>query len=203
MKNVVYCILLLLLTACSSSNPEVRVRPTLSAVELTVRVGETAVITVNDAENVSAKVRDEAIAIIDVSSNKISISGVKKGDTLISVTADGYSLSCNVHVTAEEEQPSPEPEEDYTEILSDASVRFMSEKLTLRYSTPGTIVEQTSSTVSFRSLSTGDYILITQSDITINETTHRITDAEIAKVSDNVTWKKFVLENGDIVWCVL
>ena len=112
MKNVVYCILLLLLTACSSSNPEVRVRPTLSAVELTVRVGETAVITVNDAENVSAKVRDEAIAIIDVSSNKISISGVKKGDTLISVTADGYSLSCNVHVTAEEEPPSPEPEED-------------------------------------------------------------------------------------------
>ena len=90
-----------------------------------------------------------------------------------------------------------------TEILSDASVRFISEKLTLRYSTPGTIVEQTSSTVSFRSLSTGDYILITQSDITINETTHRITDAEIAKVSDNVTWKKFVLENGDIVWCVL
>ena len=73
MKNVVYCIFLLLLAACSSSNPEVRARPTLSAVELTVRVGETAVITVNDAENVSAKVRDEAIAIIDVSSNKISL----------------------------------------------------------------------------------------------------------------------------------
>lgn len=203
MKYVINCILLLLLAACSSSNPEVRVRPTLSAVEVTVRVGETAYITVNDAEQVSAEVRDEAIATIFVSGNKITVSGVKKGDTLISITADGHNLSCTVHVTAEEEPPTPEPEEDYTEILSDASVRFISEKLTLQYSTPGTIVEQTSSTISFRSLTTGGYVLITQSDITINEKTQRITKTEIAKVSDNVSWKKFELETGEIVWCIL
>ena len=203
MRYVINCILLLLLAACSSSNPEVRVRPTLSTVEVTVRVGETAYITVNDAEQVSAKVRDEAIATIYVSGNKIAVSGVKKGDTLISITADGYNLSCTVHVTAEQEPPMPQPEDDYTEILSDASVRFISEKLTLQYSTPGTIVEQTSSTVSFRSLTTGDYVLITQSDITINEKIHRITETEIAKVSDNVSWKKFELETGEIVWCIL
>lgn len=203
MRYVINCILLLLLAACSSSNPEVRVRPTLSTVEVTVRVGETAYITVNDAENVSAEVRDEAIAIIYVSGNKITVSGVKKGDTLILITADGYNLSCTVHVTAEQEPPMPQPEEDYMEILSDASVRFISEKLTLQYSTPGTIVEQTSSTVSFRSLTTGDYVLITQSEITINEKTHRITKTEIAKVSDNVSWKKFELETGEIVWCIL
>lgn len=203
MKYVINCILLLLLAACSSSNPEVRVRPTLSAVEVTVRVGETAYITVNDAEQVSAKVRDEAIATIYVSGNKIAVSGVKKGDTLISITADGHNLSCTVHVTADVEPPTPQPEEDYTEILSDASVRFISEKLTLHYSTPGTIVEQTSSTISFRSLTTGGYVLITQSDITINEKTQRITKTEIAKVSDNVSWKKFELETGEIVWCIL
>ena len=204
MKYVINCILLLLLAACSSSNPEVRVRPTLSAVEVTVRVGETAYITVNAAEQVSAKVRDESIATIYVSGNKIAVSGVKKGETVISITADGYNnLSCTVYVTAEEEPPTPEPEEDYTEILSDASVRFISEKLTLQYSTPGTIVEKTSSTVSFRSLTTGDYVLITQSDITINEKIHRITETEIAKVSDNVSWKKFELETGEIVWCIL
>ena len=181
-----------------------RVRPTLSAVEVTVRVGETAYITVNAAEQVSAKVRDESIATIYVSGNKIAVSGVKKGETGISITADGYNnLSCTVYVTAEEEPPTPEPEEDYTEILSDASVRFISEKLTLQYSTPGTIVEQTSSTVSFRSLTTGDYVLITQSDITINEKIHRITETEIAKISDNVSWKKFELETGEIIWCIL
>lgn len=192
---------LILLTACSGSEKE-KVQPSISRQSIEMLVGETATILVSGAENIRASVTDKTVISIEQEGFEINILALTAGEASVNVMADRTPLSCKVTVVNPNE-PTPDPDPIQTEILSDASTRFVSRFLTLRYSIPGTIVEVSGETTTFRSLSTGDYAKISPITAVINGESHRVVKTEILKQESVTTWTKVILDNDDIVWLVV
>ena len=213
MRNAVTCALCVVLCAfaisCSSSHEEIRQRPSLSKYEIDVKVGESETLQVNDAVDITAKISDTSVASLSLSGNCVVVTGLKVGNTELKVTADGNILSCKIRVSSiitPGEEPIPDPEQDSEReaILADASVRFISPSLTMNYFKPGTIVEYTiSGGISFRDLSTGDYVNISSETIQINEKSYPISQQTIEKTTTNIVWRRYILQDNVIVWAIV
>lgn len=209
MRNAIVCALCVVLCAfafsCSSSHEEIRQRPSLSKYEIDVKVGESETLQVNDAVDITAKISDASVATLSLSGNCIVVTGLKVGNTELKVTADEHILSCKIRVSSSitpGEEPTSDPEREA--IFADASVRFISPSLTMNYSKPGTIVEYTTSgSISFRDLSTGDYVSISAETIQINEKSYQISQQTIEKNTTNIVWRRYILQDNVIVWAIV
>ena len=149
------------ITGCRSRHDEPYVRPTIDTTDLTMRVGETAEVHIADCTELRAIPEDDIIEVSAVGGT-VFVTALAEGRTSVSIYADGVLLRCRVEVCkadtpfeGEENKPS-EPDDDAAQ-LSDASRRYESAAMTMRYDTPGTIFERSREGRRFtvRSLATG------------------------------------------------
>ncbi len=138
--------------------------PTLSTENVIMSPGETRRITVLNADKITVRPSSEIVATT-VSGMDIDITARSPGNTSIHVTADRTALKCSVTVIDQ----SAATDGENAPQLFDNTCRFESKDLILRYSTPGTIVATEETTVTFRSLNTGDHIVSTPETLTIND----------------------------------
>lgn len=94
----------LVITSCGDDNNE-ELKPTLSETELVMKVGETAKVFVNNASTIKA-VADSEIVTVTVFGNVAEITAVSSGQTTVYVSANGYSLECEVTVESDTPEDS-------------------------------------------------------------------------------------------------
>ena len=158
--NILLVLYALLIVSCSSDNKEIV--PSLSQEEVAMIVGNQTIITVNNADNVSASVSSSVVSI-NVTDNYITITALKAGECNVRITADGHRLQCRVIVvdnSTPEEDDSSEPEEDYdfSAELQDATSRYVSSELEITYGVGVLFSVENGNNVSILNLDTGDNI---------------------------------------------
>lgn len=158
--NILLVLYALLIVACSSDNKEIV--PSLSQEEVAMIVGKQTIITVNNADNVSASVSSSVVSV-NVTDNYITITALKAGECDVRITADGHRLQCRVIVvdnSTPEEDDSSEPEEDYdfSAELQDATSRYVSSELEITYGVGVLFSVENGNNVSILNLDTGDNI---------------------------------------------
>ena len=158
--NILLVLYALLIVSCSSDNKEIV--PSLSQEEVAMIVGNQTIITVNNADNVSASVSSSVVSI-NVTDNYITITALKAGECNVRITADGHRLQCRVIVvdnSTPEEDDSSEPEEDYdfSAELQDATSRYVSSELEIIYGVGVLFSVENGNNVSILNLDTGDNI---------------------------------------------
>lgn len=160
--NILLVLYALLIVSCSSDNKEIV--PSLSQEEVAMIVGNQTIITVNNADNVSASVNSSVVSV-NVTDNYITITALKAGECNVRITADGHRLQCRVVVVddsqQEEEQEKPEePEEDYdfSAELQDATSRYVSTELEIIYGVGVLFSVENGNNVSILNLDTGDNV---------------------------------------------
>lgn len=160
LKNILLVLYALLIVSCSSDNKEIV--PSLSQEEVAMIVGNQTIITVNNADNVSASVNSSVVSV-NVTDNYITITALKAGECNVRITADGHRLQCRVIVvdnSTPEEDDSSEPEEDYdfSAELQDATSRYVSSELEIIYGVGVLFSVENGNNVSILNLDTGDNI---------------------------------------------
>ena len=158
--NILLVLYALLFVSCSSDNKEIV--PSLSQEEVAMIVGNQTIITVNNADNVSASVNSSVVSV-NVTDNYITITALKAGECNVRITADGHRLQCRVIVvdnSTPEEDDSSEPEEDYdfSAELQDATSRYVSSELEIIYGVGVLFSVENGNNVSILNLDTGDNI---------------------------------------------
>lgn len=158
--NILLVLYALLIVSCSSDNKEIV--PSLSQEEVAMIVGNQTIITVNNADNVSASVNSSVVSV-NVTDNYITITALKAGECNVRITADGHRLQCRVIVvdnSTPEEDDSSEPEEDYdfSAELQDATSRYVSSELEIIYGVGVLFSVENGNNVSILNLDTGDNI---------------------------------------------
>ena len=158
--NILLVLYALLIVSCSSDNKEIV--PSLSQEEVAMIVGKQTIITVNNADNVSASVSSSVVSV-NVTDNYITITALKAGECNVRITADGHRLQCRVIVvdnSTPEEDDSSEPEEDYdfSAELQDATSRYVSSELEIIYGVGVLFSVENGNNVSILNLDTGDNI---------------------------------------------
>ena len=106
----------LVITSCGDDNNE-ELKPTLSETELVMKVGELAKVFVNNASTIKA-VADSEIVAVTVFGNVAEITAVSSGQTTVYVSANGYSLECEVTI----ESDTPEDSDGSSETPDEPSV---------------------------------------------------------------------------------
>lgn len=137
MKIHIYILtLLLVLVSCNKEDDEKGIlRPTLSATDIELQVGESAVISVLNADgDIAAEAENNEIIDIFVSGEDITVTALKTGETVINITAGLRQLQCMVVVTLSEQS-----EYDFEKEYQDKTSRYVSPTMSLRYDTPGII----------------------------------------------------------------
>lgn len=158
--NILLVLYALLIVSCSSDNKEIV--PSLSQEEVAMTVGNQTIITVNNADNVSASVSSSVVSV-NVIDNSIGITALKAGECNVRITADGHRLQCRVIVvdnSTPEEDDSSEPEEDYdfSAELQDATSRYVSTELEIIYGVGVLFSVENGNNVSILNLDTGDNV---------------------------------------------
>ena len=158
--NILLVLYALLIVSCSSDNKEIV--PSLSQEEVAMIVGNQTIITVNNADNVSASVSSSVVSV-NVIDNSIGITALKAGECNVRITADGHRLQCRVIVvdnSTPEEDDSSEPEEDYdfSAELQDATSRYVSTELEIIYGVGVLFSVENGNNVSILNLDTGDNV---------------------------------------------
>lgn len=185
-KKHLYIILFLItvshLSACSSGDTREITRPTLSETSVTMEIGKPHIIKVYNAEKISAS--DPANLLhLEVNGNEILLTAHKAGTTSIRIDADNSALTCRVEIT---HPLNPDPGND--EWLNNHSTRFESKKLTMNYSTPGTVVSCSDNIFEFISLTNGDKIISTPNSLTVNDKILSTTNRKTVKHEGNTLW---------------
>lgn len=135
MKYIYILVLSLAVIACNKEDDENGIlRPSLSATEVNLMVGETATVSVLNADEITATIENDSIANIYIDGCNINIEALKVGETWINVTVGLRQMSCKVTVTMPEQNKY-----DFTKEFEDNTSRYVSPSLTIRYDTPGII----------------------------------------------------------------
>ncbi len=159
------CILLIMtvymLTACDGNGKDLVL--SLSHEELSLTVGEQAVLTVSNAKSVSATASSPVVSVL-VDGRNILVKAVKAGEGSVRVTADGHRLTCRVIVADNEVPADPDqPADDYnfSSELLDASPRYVSDALTMRYDDCGVLFSvNDGKEISIYNLDNGDSVTL-------------------------------------------
>ncbi len=134
--HICILILLLVLMSCNKEDDEKGIlRPTLSATNVELQVGESAVITVLNADgDIIAEAENNEVVDIFVSGEDITVTALRTGETVINITAGLRQLQCRVVVALSEQS-----EYDFEKEYQDKTSRYVSPTISLRYDTPGII----------------------------------------------------------------
>lgn len=214
MKIHIYIlILLLVLVSCNKEDDEKGIlRPTLSATDIELQVGESAVITVHNADgNIIAKAENDEIVDIFVSGEDITIMALKTGESVINITAGLRQLQCRVVVTLSEQS-----EYDFEKEYKDKTSRYISPTMSLRYDTPGIIFSITdNSKIEIIDLSSGCKVkfigneafqgegIIENATLEENGEKIDIAIAEIKRISDTEIWLLITTSTANNIILVL
>lgn len=190
------------ITSCGSKDNELT--PSLSQEEIIISVGEQAIVTVNNVDNVSA-VASASNVSVNVVGNRVCIMALKAGECTVRITADGYRLQCNVIVvdnsTPEEDEPSePEEEEyDFSAELQDATSRYISSELKITYGVGVLFSVENGNKISIRHLDNGDFVnfgfngnvalgVLDNPQLSVNSSAVEIAEAEIKQLNVSGMW---------------
>lgn len=119
--------------------------------ELTLTVGETALLLVKNAGFVEVVAADPIISV-EVDGAVLGITGVAPGSTELAVRADGQVIRCDIVVLAPAdpgEAPAPETDADRQAALADDGIRAVAGGLALRLDEPGNIFKSSSDGLVF------------------------------------------------------
>lgn len=211
MKNVTAISAILIVVyvfLCSCSNSENDLVPSLSHDAVSLEVGDSKVITVANAANVSATSASSIISL-SVTGNQITITALKMGETTIRVSADGTRLQCKVTVvgngSGEPENPD-EPEipnnDDYSyeKELQDATSRYVSSEFALKYDDIGVVfMVENGNKITIQHLDNGDIVnfefdgnvalgVLNNPQLSVNNNVVEIKQAEIKQLNDLGMW---------------
>lgn len=151
--SVLFIVMMLLSCGEDEHRDEV-VRPQLSRTSVTMTVGETVGLTVENAQQIAVTVSDGNVVSASVSGNVITLVGRAAGDVVLKINADGSWLQCRVTVVA--------GEYSYESELTNAVSRYVSESLSLVYGddTPGIIFSMDDAgNIEVLSLADGSYVV--------------------------------------------
>lgn len=149
-------LMLVVCVGCSDDDePVERLRPSLSVSSLSLEVGDSATLHVDNIDSViSAVTNAPQVVALRVEGANVVVKALAQGDAVVTINVEGARLKCDVTVTKDDT-----PQYDFSQELLDDRCRFVSPTLSMYYDTPGTIFSiATDGTIEVRSLISGDHI---------------------------------------------
>ena len=190
-----------------ADDPIERLRPSLSVSQLSLEVGDSAMLQVVNADTIISATTDAPqVVMLRVEGTNVIVKAIAQGEATVAINVKGARLKCDVTVIGIEA-----PQDDFDKELLDERCRFVSPSLSLYYDTPGTIVSVTNGNViEMRSLITGDNIsfnpgttmlqegLLPNATLKINDTPVNLKQASLVRLAtDGSMWINILDTNGN------
>ena len=190
-----------------ADDPIERLRPSLSVSQLSLEVGDSAMLQVVNADTIISTTTDAPqVIMLRVEGTNVIVKAIAQGEATVAINVKGARLKCDVTVIGVDT-----PQDDFDKELLDERCRFVSQSLSLYYDTPGTIVSVTNGNViEMRSLITGDNIsfnpgttplqegLLPNATLKINDTPVNLKQASLVRLSpDGSMWINILDTKGD------
>ncbi|MBQ9073062.1 MAG: hypothetical protein IJY30_01155 [Muribaculaceae bacterium] len=214
-SGLCYIFAILLFSCWSCNNSDNNPAPSLSHETLDINVGENALLTVHNAEHISAS---SGIPVVDlnITRNRITISAIKPGQTTIDITADNrHQLQCLVTVN-ETENLTPEGDRySFEPELCNSETRYVSKEITMYYNTGGIIVSvKKDNDISFLNLDNGQSVnfkfdgqpaigQLQNPVLTINRQNINIANASIEQLNDDGLWIHITTDDNEHIPLVI
>lgn len=170
-KNIWKLLLVALISivgvGCNDADePIERLRPSLSVSQLSLEVGDSAMLQVVNADTIISATTDAPqVVMLRVDGTNVIVKAIAQGKATVAINVKGARLKCDVTVIGIEA-----PQDDLDKELLDERSRFVSPSLSLYYDTPGTIVSVAmGNVIEMRSLITGDNISFNPGTTTLQE----------------------------------
>lgn len=170
-KNIWKLLLVALISivgvGCNDADePIERLRPSLSVSQLSLEVGDSAMLQVVNADTIiSATTNAPQVVMLRVERTNVIVKAIAQGEATVAINVKGARLKCDVTVIGVDT-----PQDDFDKELLNERCRFVSPSLSLYYDTPGTIVSVAKGNViEMRSLITGDNISFNPGTTTLQE----------------------------------
>lgn len=200
--EIFVCLFLFVVTSCSSDDKELV--PTLSESEITMEIGDSKMLIVYDAKNVSATATTSIVNVV-VTDNIVEVIAIKPGTCDVRIVANGHRLQCKVVVVdnsqPEEDIPeSPEDEYDFSAELQNATSRYVSTALSLTYEDVGTLFSiENGNCISIMNIDNGDNVnfsfdgnvaegILNAPKLKINGNVIEISQAKIEQLNSSGMW---------------
>ena len=190
-----------------ADDPIERLRPSLSVSQLSLEVGDSAMLQVVNADTIISTTTDAPqVVMLRVEGTNVIVKAIAQGEATVAINVKGARLKCDVTVIGVDT-----PQDDFDKELLDERCRFVSQSLSLYYDTPGTIVSVTNGNViEMRSLITGDNIsfnpgttplqegLLPNATLKINDTPVNLKQASLVRLAaDGSMWINILDTNGN------
>lgn len=147
---------MVVVASCSDDDePVERLRPSLSVSQLSLEVGDSAILQVVNADTIISATTDAPqVVMLRVEGTNVIVKAIAQGEATVAINVKGARLKCDVTVIGVDT-----PQDDFDKELLDERCRFVSPALSMYYDTPGTIFTiATNGTIEVRSLISGDHI---------------------------------------------
>ena len=190
-----------------ADDPIERLRPSLSVSQLSLEVGDSAILQVVNTDTIISATTDAPqVIMLRVEGTNVIVKAIAQGEATVAINVKGARLKCDVTVIGVDT-----PQDDFDKELLDERCRFVSPSLSLYYDTPGTIVSVTNGNViEMRSLITGDNIsfnpgttmlqegLLPNATLKINDTPVNLKQASLVRLAtDGSMWINILDTNGN------
>lgn len=190
-----------------ADDPIERLRPSLSVSQLSLEVGDSAMLQVVNADAIISATTDAPqVVMLRVEGTNVIVKAIAQGEATVAINVKGARLKCDVTVIGVDT-----PQDVFDKELLDERCRFVSQSLSLYYDTPGTIVSVTNGNViEMRSLITGDNIsfnpgttilqerLLPNATLKINDTPVNLKQASlVCLATDGSMWINILDTNGN------
>ena len=190
-----------------ADDPIERLRPSLSVSQLSLEVGDSAMLQVVNADTIISATTDAPqVIMLRVEGTNVIVKAIAQGEATVVINVKGARLKCDITVIGVDT-----PQDDFDKELLDERCRFVSQSLSLYYDTPGTIVSVTNGNViEMRSLITGDNIsfnpgttplqegLLPNATLKINDTPVNLKQASLVRLAtDGSMWFNLLDSKGN------
>lgn len=190
-----------------ADEPIERLRPSLSVSQLSLEVGDSAILQVVNTDTIISATTDAPqVVMLRVEGTNVIVKAIAQGEATVAINVKGARLKCDVTVFGIEP-----PQDDFDKELLNERCRFVSPSLSLYYDTPGTIVSVTKGNViEMRSLITGDYIsfnpgttplqegLLPNATLKINDTPVNLKQTSLVRLAtDGSMWLNLLDSKGN------
>ena len=210
-KNIWKLLLVALISivgvGCNDADePIERLRPSLSVSQLSLEVGDSAMLQVVNADAIISATTDAPqVVMLRVEGTNVIVKAIAQGEATVAINVKGARLKCDVTVIGVDT-----PQDVFDKELLDERCRFVSQSLSLYYDTPGTIVSVTNGNViEMRSLITGDNIsfnpgttmlqegLLPNAALKINDTPVNLKQASLVRLATDGSMWLNLLDTND------
>ena len=137
-KNIWKLLLVALISivgvGCNDADePIERLRPTLSVSQLSLEVGDSAILQVVNTDTIISATTDAPqVVMLRVEGTNVIVKAIAQGEATVAINVKGARLKCDVIVTKDDT-----PQYDFSQELLDERCRFVSPTLSMYYDTPG------------------------------------------------------------------